>query len=608
QIPSSKHLEFQPCYRNFRCARVQLPLDWWNGTFPDKSISLAVTMLPAKVPVTDPRYGGPILLNPGGPGGSGVGLVTAEGLSIQTMVDSPVDPASEAPENSTSKYFDVVGFDPRGIGQTKPGAHCFQSASIRESWNLRLDSQGILGSSDAVLGRRWAMVNALGASCADLAEDGDVKHYVTTASVARDMLELAELFGQYREAQTWRILTENAIQKCEKHGVCTSMQLPEIYVPGTEKLQYWGFSYGTLLGSTFASMFPDRVGRLVLDGVVHGSNYMKALWSDNLHDTEKTMRAFYDRCAEAGPSVCPIADINSTATDIEEKAHAVLTKMYHNPVQVKGEFPEIVTWSDVRLFMFMALYEPLRAFPLMAEMLAAMARGDEDGEMERYLTGKHFFACAAQGNDTDIAQVDGEASMAIMCSDGDPQDYLDLDGMEEHWRNLDAISPTVGAMWAGHRMNCAGWKIRPKYRFTDYKADFGGNTSSPILWIGNTADPVTPLVNAHKMKSLFPGSEVLAQNSPGHCSLAAFSPCTVGYIRNYFNNGTVPAPDTMCEPVEIPFVHPSRDLHLLSRDDILAMNAHQNLSRSFAKNAYGLGKTMLPRGESGLMMKLLADD
>lgn len=451
-------------------------------------------MLPAKVPVTDPRYGGPILLNPGGPGGSGVDLVTARGLAIQTIVDSPIDPGSESPETSAAKYYDVVGFDPRGIGQTVPGAHCFQAASIRESWNLRLDSQGILGSSDAVLGRRWSMVNALGASCAGLAEEGDVKHYVTTASVARDMLELAELFGQYREAETWRILTEDAVQKCDKYGICASMKLPEIYVPGTEKLQYWGFSYGTLLGSTFASMFPDRVGRLVLDGVVHGSNYMKTLWSDNLHDTEKTMRHFYDRCAEVGPNVCPLADHNSTAADLEAKAKAILAKMYHNPIQVKGEFPEVVTWSDVRLFMFMALYEPLHAFPLMAEMLAAMGRGDEDGEMERYLTGKHFFACAASGNDTNVAQVDGEASMAIMCSDGDPQDYLDIDGMDEHWRKLDAISPTVGAMWAGHRMNCAGWTIRPKYRFTDYKPEFGGNTSNPILWVGNTADPVTPLV------------------------------------------------------------------------------------------------------------------
>lgn len=64
----------------------------------------------------------------------------------------------------------------------------------------------------------------------------------------------------------------------------------------------------------------------------------------------------------------------------------------------------------------------------------------------------------------------------------------------------------------------------------------------------------------------------------------------------------------MCEPVEIPFVHPSRDLHLLSADDIRAMGAHQDLGRSFAKNAWGLGKSMLPRGESGLVMKLLADD
>lgn len=63
----------------------------------------------------------------------------------------------------------------------------------------------------------------------------------------------------------------------------------------------------------------------------------------------------------------------------------------------------------------------------------------------------------------------------------------------------------------------------------------------------------------------------------------------------------------MCEPVEIPFIHPSPELHLLSTEDMQAMSAHQNLSQSFGKNAWGLGKAMLPRGESGLTMRLQGD-
>lgn len=100
------------------------------------------------------------------------------------------------------------------------------------------------------------------------------------------------------------------------------------------------------------------------------------------------------------------------------------------------------------------------------------------------------------------------------------------------------------------RMYCIHYSVRPAYRFT---APFEANTSHPILLIGNTADPVTPLANAFKMSKGFPGSMVLTQNSAGHTSGSVYSSCTVDNIRRYFQTGVLPDEGTVCEPDELPF-------------------------------------------------------
>jgi len=94
------------------------------------------------------------------------------------------------------------------------------------------------------------------------------------------------------------------------------------------------------------------------------------------------------------------------------------------------------------------------------------------------------------------------------------------------------------------RLGCSGWKVRAKERFT---ASWETNTSFPLLIIGNTADPVTPLWNAKKMSQGFKSSVVLTQDSLGHCSLAAASVCTVKAVRAYFQNGTLPKEGTICD-------------------------------------------------------------
>lgn len=488
QKSASKDLDFQRCYSDMQCARLELPLDYWNNTNLSRTVSLAVVKIPAKVPVTDPRYGGPILLNPGGPGGSGVGFVAIVGKLIQTIVDSPGDPSRSLDLISAAKYYDIIGFDPRGVGLTFPNAHCFDSASDRTAWRLREYSEGLLDTSDAALGRLWSMSEAFGSSCYYSMDQGyDIKQFITTASVARDMLELVEALGRYRQQETETLYMKTTTTGKKDHLPSDSHLM---YTSGKEKLQYWGFSYGSQLGSTFASMFPDRVGRLILDGVVNADNYQQKLWSDNLHDTEKVIQYFYKTCA-AALGRCSLTRSGSSADDIRTRVESILSDLYHNPMTLAHlDYPEVITYSDIRILMLLGAYSPLFAFPFIADLLTAV----EQRNASRFADVFHLIkSCGCQCPSEPQFINDGEAQHSVMCGDGDPQDWLNITYFDDHHlKKLEKISPTAGAYWASLRLRCRGWKIRPLYR---YNRPYGGNTSHPILLIGNTADPVTPLIS-----------------------------------------------------------------------------------------------------------------
>lgn len=419
-------------------------------------------------------------MNPGGPGGSGAEFVAAAGKMIQILVDSPLPPEISDP-SSNAKYFDIIGFDPRGVGWTFPGAHCYNLSSDRITWGLREYSEGMLDSSDAALGRLWSMKQAFGYSCERGMDPGyDIKQFITTVSVARDMLELIEALGRHRQQET------------EKLSRCGHSKAR--YIAGDEKLQYWGFSYGTQLGSTYASMFPDRVGRMVLDGVLNGDNWSAGLWTENSHDTEKVMQYFYKTCAAAEPGLCALASPGSTADDIEAKVQAILKDLYHNPVPASDEeFPEVMTWSDIRLVTFGILYMPLLGFPELATVLSMLEQRNITAVAD---TLHNMKSCGCQRvclpPDPDHVN-DRESTPSIVCGDAETQDYLNVTSFRDHLKELERISPTGGAISAVVRLGCAGWKIRPLHR---YRQAYGGETSHPILWIGNTADPVTPLISS----------------------------------------------------------------------------------------------------------------
>lgn len=247
EIKPSHDVVYHDCLKEFKCARLLVPLDWHNESNP-RTAAIAIMTLPAKVPANDSRFAGSVFINPGGPGESGVQFARDDAKSFQKMIDVP-----------GHRYYEIVGFDPRGIGSTTPASNCFPDARQRYMWNVELRGAGGYSGighgfpSEGPMAYALAMDKAFNQQClANEVKFGQAMSFSSTANVARDMVEMIDKINLLREKE-----------------------YPNGYVgeKTTPRLQYLGFSYGTLLGTTFMSMFPGRVGRMVLDGVVDADDY-----------------------------------------------------------------------------------------------------------------------------------------------------------------------------------------------------------------------------------------------------------------------------------------------------------------------------------------------
>ena len=222
-------LRYQQCYDRLWCSKLLMPLDW-NDESNNTTVSIAIMKRPATVPQSDPTYSGTIITNPGGPGGPGVADLLVHGEYLQSLVDSE------------HRHYDILSFDPRGIGHSRPAITCFQSQVARDMFMFQQRQTGELTGLDLQgLRRRRALAEAFGHVCSEDTVNRAVFTHMSTAAVARDMLAIVDELHE---------------QSKQKRG-----------------LQYLGFSYGTQLGNTFASMFPDRVEAMVLDGMVDSYDY-----------------------------------------------------------------------------------------------------------------------------------------------------------------------------------------------------------------------------------------------------------------------------------------------------------------------------------------------
>lgn len=332
-------------------------------------------------------------------------------------------------------------------------------------------------------------------------------------------------------------------------------------------------AYGTYLGNTFAAMYPERVNRLIVDGVVDAYDYRKALWLDNLVDTEKDLDLLYYHCARVGYPKCKLGEKNGNTTveTVKARVNNITTTLYHNPMPIINRgYPDIISYSDVKGFLFAGLYSPIGLFPIIAEILHEIETG-AIAEQER---GVRFVQV--------VKALGSGAQMAIACSDGESQAGVSKHEFREHVKKLEDLSPNLGELWASLRLSCIHYSVRSPYRFT---ADWKGKTAHPIMEIGNTADPVTPGRYAKKMAKGFEGAVALIQDSPGHCSLAAPSNCTITYVRNYFQTGELPEEGTVCPADEVPFGNADGDEEVVLDVEAQRMRENQQIVAQALLNA-----------------------
>ncbi|EFY90984.1 proteinase, putative [Metarhizium acridum CQMa 102] len=164
-ISPSTSLAYVDCFNGLQCARLQVPMNW-NSTTDEDTVAVAIVRVPARVPVTDPRYGGPILVNPGGPGGSGVGVAIAAGAKMQAVFDAAYlhNSSSYISDEPSAKYLDIIGFDPRGVKNTTPFRTCHSNPANQVTWSLQGDHL-VLGSPETNTDYLWQRSVALGKSC-----------------------------------------------------------------------------------------------------------------------------------------------------------------------------------------------------------------------------------------------------------------------------------------------------------------------------------------------------------------------------------------------------------------------------------------------------------
>jgi pimeloyl-ACP methyl ester carboxylesterase len=254
-IEPSKSLQFFPCHDEFQCARLEVPLDWLDENKPH-TVVIAIIKLPAIVPDSDPSFGGTIITNPGGPGGSGIEQVRVGGHRYQSIVDG-------------YRHYEIMSFDPRGVGHTTPKLDCYGDIFSRIAASIQGQSMGTVDISLDALRRQHARLLGYGSRCADTAVDGSVLPYITTASVARDMVEIIDKIEELRAKNGKNAATSPDASQKPMTGSSSTEKVARI--------QYWGTSYGSVLGNTFASMYPGRVGRLILDGICDADDYMKGV-------------------------------------------------------------------------------------------------------------------------------------------------------------------------------------------------------------------------------------------------------------------------------------------------------------------------------------------
>jgi len=455
---------WEPCSGSYECARIQAPLDW---DAPDAgSIELALKRAPANG--SPAQRIGSLLVNPGGPGASGIDFV-------ESMVDYVAGDEIRA-------SYDIVGFDPRGVGQSTAVA-CGDDALVDDFFTADPPMEN---QADIEAAREKARL--FGEAC--LAATGPLLGEVDTVSAARDMDLIRAVLGD-------------------------------------SELYYAGFSYGTFLGATYADLYPENVGRMVLDGALDPSMSNDDLIIGQAIGFENALRAYVAYCQAT--SGCPLTgDVDAGMAQIAE----IVARAEADPIPTGAG--AVVNGTLAFYGIVVTLYDDASWQYLTMALQEVVNSGTAATLME---LANFYLDRTPDGHYTANAMV---AFSAINCLDY-PMVERNYDELVAFSEQVAAQAPTFG-MDFGMAVGCETWP----FPATDVREPITAPGAAPILVVGTTGDPATPYEWAVSLSEQLESGTLLTWEGEGHTAWGRGGVCVDKVVEAYLLRGEVPEGGATC--------------------------------------------------------------
>jgi len=451
-------ISWAPCESDasLKCARFSVPYDWKDPSVG--SFSLYLVMRPANMRTA--RIGS-MLVNPGGPGFGGTYLAMgAENYFSSDILDR----------------FDIVGFDPRGTGESTPAIDCVDDYdpyfAVDPTPESEEERQAVIESTKQFAGE-----------CQK--RSGEILQWVSTNSTARDMNAIREALGE-------------------------------------EKISYFGFSYGSELGATWATMFPDTVRVAVLDGATDpDADYVQS-GLDQAVGFEKQLNTFLARCSKT--PTCPFHN-GGKAEDAFDRLMADLDDEPLVVSKTRTPVNQAVAYTAVAQAMYSSsMWEELEY------ALASAQKGDGKGLLA--LNDQYY-----QRNPDGTYDNELEAFNAISCVD-DPGP-LTVEESEAQNEKIFAAAPRMAPGFTGG-YGCVFWPAE-----ADRRIDITGKGAGPIVVIGTTGDAATPLASSRKMADKLEDGRLVVVTANRHTGYGE-NACVVDAVDAYVITGDVDFEEKAC--------------------------------------------------------------
>ncbi|CAD6447135.1 1d70b8ab-36f8-458f-9fbf-3001bdd8cc38-CDS [Sclerotinia trifoliorum] len=494
-------LTWTSCGTGIECATLQVPLEY-GSTTSKTNASIALARYPATVAAS--KRLGSLLINPGGPGASGVGFVqSGAGAAVSAL---------------SGGLYDVIGWDPRGTGASSPILECFANAKAEFDFNSAFPSAPNLwlgqfsnSSANAAVTNAITSFDTSVASLANacVAQKSSALFTSTAAYVARDMAAIVDA------------------------------------VDGTSaKLNYWGFSYGTIFLAEFIQTFPGRVGRIIADGVfdakANALTYVSQLPNDQL-SVRASLNDFSAFCATAGSTGCSFAAAPSGVTGtVATRIDNIMQNLFNNPIVASG--------LSISLDILSPTLASLLRVPTTWKTLATVLSGLENRNATALVSLLGSLADSAPTNNS-APGVGTLATYPLGCVDNAASNGITLDTVISLTKNI-SITENTPILSAGliPITFCRNFPAtRPLVANLGVSAMAKTDTTlatakTSILIISAENDPTTPLKSAKALRALLPSSSVLAyRGGSGHTTVSHASLGLAKVVSNFFVSGTTPS-------------------------------------------------------------------